>query len=130
MDDGIVIQYQIKSINDDYSNTLIIEHDPVILFANAFYPHSINIENRTFYPIIKFPSDNNYLFIIYNRWGEEVYRSTHSPIYGEYSNTQGRWDGTFRGKECPAGIYAFKLSFSYNKSTGKYSESGSFMLIR
>ncbi|MDR2971851.1 MAG: hypothetical protein LBU83_07995 [Bacteroidales bacterium] len=131
LNDGLIMQYQIKSVtNGGYSNILTIEHEPIVSFANAFYPHSLNIENRTFYPIIKFPPEGSYLFVIYNRWGQELFRSTHPPVYGDYENMQGRWDGTFRGKECPAGFYAFQLSFSYNESSRKYSESGSFMLVR
>jgi len=130
MDDGIVAQYQIRAFDDSYSNRLSIEHEPVIDFPNAFYPKSKEIENRTFYPIIKFPSEDHYLFIIYNRWGQEVYRSTLPPIYADYANPQGRWDGTFQGKECPAGIYAFKISFSYNEGSGRYSETGSIVLVR
>jgi len=130
MNDGAAIKYQIRSDDGCYSNTLIIEHEPYTEFPNAFYPQSINVENRTFYPILKFPSEDNYLFIIYNRWGQEVYRSTLPPIYGDYGNPQGRWDGTFQGKDCPQGIYAFRISYSYNGGLGKYSDTGSVMLVR
>ena len=131
MDDGTMPKYQIRSSNDCFSNTLSIGHEPVISFPNAFYPQSTRKENKTFYPIIKFPSEDNYLFLIYNRWGQEVYRATlPPPVYDDFENPVGRWDGTFKGKDCPAGIYAFRISFSYNEGSGKYSESGSFMLVR
>jgi hypothetical protein len=130
MSDGAQITYQMKSENDCYSNTLTIEHEPRILIPNAFYPESTHIENKTFYPIISFPSDNNYLFIIYNRWGQEVYRSTLPPVYGQYDNPQGRWDGAFKGQPCPPGLYGFKITYSYNEGSAKYSDSGSFMLVR
>jgi hypothetical protein len=130
MNDGAQITYQMKSENDCYSNTVTIEHEPRIQFPNAFYPESVHIANKTFYPIISFPSEDNYLFIIYNRWGQEIYRSTLPPVYGQYDNPQGRWDGTFQGQPCPPGIYAFKVTFGYNEGTAKYSESGSVMLVR
>ena len=130
IDEGAVMVYQIKSEKGCYSNTITIDHEPLILFPNAFYPESINLEDRTFYPILKFPSEDNYLFVIYNRWGQEVYRSTLPPVYGEYFNMQGRWDGTFQGKNCPPGIYAYQISYSFNEGTGKYSTTGSFMLVR
>jgi hypothetical protein len=130
MDDGAEIKYQVRSISDCYSNTLTIEHEPYVRFPSAFYPQSINTENRTFYPILQFPSEDDYLFIIYNRWGQEVYRATVPPVYGDYNNPQGRWDGTFQGRDCPPGIYAFKISYSFNEKSGKYSDTGSVMLIR
>ena len=130
MDEGNNPKYRIESGNGSYSNTFTIWHEPVITFPNAFYPESTYIENKTFYPIIKFPSEKSYLFIIYNRWGEEVFRATQPPpIYNDYENPTGRWDGTFKGKDCPVGIYAFKLSF-YIEGIGNYTESGTFMLIR
>lgn len=130
MGDGAQIIYQMKSVNDCYSNTLTIEHEPRIQFPNAFYPESVNIANKTFYPIISFPSEDNYLFVIYNRWGQEIYRSTLPPVYGQYDNPQGRWDGTFQGQPCPSGVYGFKITYNYNENSKTYSESGSVMLVR
>ena len=130
MDDGAAVKYLIISENDCYSNSLTIEHEPYVRFPNAFYPQSINIENRTFYPILQFPSEDDYLFIVYNRWGQELYRSTLPPVYGDYENPQGRWDGTFRGEPCPSGIYAFRISYSFNERSGKYSHTGSVILVR
>ena len=130
MDDGAAIKYLIISYDGCSSNTLTIEHEPLIQFPNAFYPLSMNIENRTFYPILRFPPENDYLFIVFNRWGQEVYRSTVPPVYGDYANPQGRWDGTFRGKDCPSGFYAFKISYSFNEGAGKYFDTGSVMLVR
>ena len=129
MKDGHAMLYQIESGREWYSNTLAIEHEPIVHFPNAFYPNGVDVD-KTFYPIISFSSEENYLFIIYNRWGQELYRSTKPPIPNEYNNMQGRWDGTFKGQDCPAGIYAYKLSYSHSNGKGKFSKSGSFMLVR
>jgi len=136
MEDGAAMKYLIVSDNDCLSNSLIIDHEPLIRLPNSFYPLSMNIENRTFYPILKFPPEisqesiDEYLFIIYNRWGQEVYRSNKPPEYGNYENADSRWDGTFRGNDCPPGLYAFKISYTFNQRAGKYSDTGSFMLVR
>ena len=132
MNDGAAIKYLIKSDDgcSSVSNIWTIDHEPLIQFPNAFYPLSMNIENRTFYPILRFPSEDNYLFIIYNQWGQEVYRSTVPPVFGDYENPQGRWDGTFRGKDCPPGFYAYKISYSFNEGAEKYGDTGSVMLVR
>jgi len=128
IDDGAKVRYQVKSELGCLSNILIVNHEPIIDFPDAFYPQSKKNENRTFYPIIKIPSEDKYLFIIYDRWGQELYRSTLPPEYGNYLNMQGRWDGTFQGKACPPGIYAYQISYNYEGK--KFSYSGTFMLLR
>lgn len=59
-------------------------------------------------------------FTIYNRWGEEVFRS----------NSQSScWDGKFRGKDAPQGVYAYK--FSSTESNGKVNIlTGNITLVR
>ena len=129
--DGVVLMYQIKSEKNCLSNILIIEHEPFIHFVNSFSPLSSRPEDITFYPIILFPSEQDYLFVIYDRWGKEVFRTDKAPIYGEYGNPQGRWDGKdLQGRDCPYGIYSFRISYRYNEGTRRYSESGSVLLIR
>jgi hypothetical protein len=133
MKEGSELVFQIVS-DKDSSNTLVIPHEPIVDFPTAFYPQGFD-EDRMFYPIIYFPSKNNYLFIIYNRWGVEMYRSSEPPPFHPTHpdfkpDTKWGWDGTFQGQDCPAGIYAYKLSYSYNDGKGKYSKSGSFVLIR
>jgi hypothetical protein len=130
LDGTAQVVYQMKSNNEELSNTISIEHEPRITFPNAFYPSSDNIQNKTFYPIITFPSEENYLFVIYNRGGQEVYKSTLPPVSGDYTNPQGRWDGTFQGQNCPPGMYGFKITYTYNENSKRYSDSGSFMLVR
>jgi len=129
--DGVVLMYQVKSEKNCLSNTLIIEHEPHIKFPNAFSPLSLRPEDATFYPILLFPSEQDYLFIIYDRWGKEVFRTDTPPVYGDYGDPQGRWDGKdLQGRECPYGIYSFRISYRYNEGTRRYSETGSVLLIR
>jgi hypothetical protein len=117
---------------------LVIDHEPHVIFPNAFYPESLEPVNQTFYPIIDFPAEessgNQYLFIIYNRWGQEVFRSNTMPLHpndpGFAGDKTGRWEGTFQGKDCPVGIYAYKIAFTYNRGAQRYSDSGSVMLMR
>lgn len=39
-------------------------------------------------------------FIVYNRWGQLVF---------EYSLNNKCWDGRFKGKPLPSGVYVYKL---------------------
>jgi len=148
LEDGIVVKYVVKSDNNCYSNPLTIEHEPKMKIPNAFYPESRKIENQTFFPILSFPPENNYLFIIYNRWGQEIFRATKPPHYCFFDRSlegavninmsclqqnkdeQRSWDGTFQGKKCPPGIYAYKISYAFNEGSELYSTSGTFMLMR
>ena len=134
MSEGSEIIYQIKSEKGEYSNKIGISHEPVISFPTAFYPSAnARDKDQTFYPIIDFASEDDYHFYIYNRWGQELFHATKPPVNGDYFNKETCWDGTFKGQDCPAGIYAYKISYTYNKgkgSKGKYADTGSVMLIR
>ncbi len=44
-------------------------------------------------------------FTVFDRWGEQVFTSTH-PDFG--------WDGRFRGKPMPSGVYVYYLTISLN----------------
>jgi hypothetical protein len=139
IDDGSIVVYQVKSEEDWISNTLLIaSREPTVDFPNAFCPKSLVPQNQIFYPIIDFPlfvNKNEYLFIIYNRWGQELYRTSELPPFYPKSpdfkpDSEWGWDGTFQGKECPAGIYAYKLSFYNLKGKKRVSKSGTVLLVR
>ena len=59
-------------------------------------------------------------YSIYNRWGELVFTS---------DNQSECWDGTFRGKPAPVGVYAYKLQYTLTDGTIK-AESGNITLVR
>ena len=59
-------------------------------------------------------------YTIYNRWGEEVFTSR---------NQEECWNGTFRGKPAPNGVYAYK--YQVTLTDGRLiEESGSLTLVR
>ncbi|MCL2434867.1 MAG: gliding motility-associated C-terminal domain-containing protein [Lentimicrobiaceae bacterium] len=127
--EGSTMVYRIISETGCVSNTITIHHEPILRFPTAFNPGDLSFENTTFHPLFQFlPDENNYLFVIYNRWGQELFRTDQLPNCDNYKEC--RWDGTFQGKECPQGIYAFQLSYTFNDGAGRYSKSGSFMLVR
>lgn len=78
---------------------LILQIDPftTIYVPNTFTPDG-NKFNNVFKPIIFDQLD--YELTIYNRWGELIFKS---------SDTQEHWDGTFKGNDCPDGIYGYKI---------------------
>jgi len=58
--------------------------------------------------------------IIYNRWGEQVFETT---------DPANCWDGTFKGKKVPAGIYAYKLYVELRTGT-IIDRKGTISLLR
>ena len=139
VEDASMNEYRIISSKEDTSNILrIIPPEIYFEFPNAFYPQSNSDMNKTFYPIFEArPAKEGYSFFIYNRWGQEVFRSNTPPeckkcdeiVCNDCENYETRWNGKFQGKDCPVGIYAYKLSF-VNKIGKRKTVSGSFMLVR
>ncbi|MFN9958271.1 MAG: gliding motility-associated C-terminal domain-containing protein, partial [bacterium] len=60
------------------------------------------------------------LFAVYNRWGQRVF---------ETNDRLSCWDGTFKGKECLPGVYAYRLTVT--QLDGKtITRSGNITLVR
>jgi len=83
---------------------------------NAFSPGSGN-ENDHFY-LKEINIQESFEMYIYNRWGEMVHKTSEAG----YS---GGWDGTYRGKKCPSGVYVWILILN-----GKMTEKGNVVLVR
>lgn len=85
---------------------------------NAFSPNGDG-HNDGFKPLgIEYV--NEYVFTVYNRWGEIVFRSM---------NPQEGWDGTYMQEPCAAGVYIYTLElrdffFRYQ------NQEGSVLLLR
>jgi hypothetical protein len=100
------------------SNEVCVSHSPRIYMPNAFYPNSYNVENRIFRPVISFVKETGYEFLVFNSWGEEIFRTT-SPVEG--------WDGSTKNYDAPSGRYVYFVS--YTDASGDVSQkSGVFLL--
>ncbi len=106
------------------SDTVLIRVKPnclpdYIYFPTAFTPNNDGL-NDTYKPGIN-GQLTVYEFIIFNRYGQPVFKST-TPGQG--------WDGYFKGsKKPPGGSYVWSCKYQF---AGKLllQEQGSFMLIR
>lgn len=82
----------------DTSVTITIISDYVLEPVNLFTPNGdgtneyFNIRNAELYTDCE--------LVVYNRWGNEVYRS---------ASYQNDWDGTYKGEELPEGSYYYML---------------------
>ncbi|MFC2100627.1 gliding motility-associated C-terminal domain-containing protein [Bacteroidota bacterium] len=98
--------YQDKSI----SNQAVVEQPPRVFVPNAFSPKGYN---SRFYPVAVFVKSDDYIFRIFNRWGQLLYE-TNIP------GSSNGWDGTYEGKFAPAGVYVYYVRFK--TATGDYFE--------
>ncbi|MCB9170756.1 MAG: gliding motility-associated C-terminal domain-containing protein [Flavobacteriales bacterium] len=81
------------------SNSVCAVQQEEFWLPNAFI---IGGANNTFKPVTAYTDLRAYEFIIYNRWGQEIW-STNDP--GE------AWKGTVRGSYVPQGVYAYYCAF-------------------
>jgi gliding motility-associated-like protein len=58
---------------------------------------------------------------IYDRWGGLVFES---------SGIENGWDGKKAGKDCPVGVYVYKIVYSVDGVAGKQERVGTVMLVR
>lgn len=88
-----------------------------VYLPNAFTPNG-DKNNDIFIPRSHFIDEME--LIIYNRWGQEMFRSTDKYI---------GWDGTFNGKPLPPDTYAYFLK-ALCINTEEYIKRGNVTLIR
>jgi gliding motility-associated-like protein len=86
-------------IESSYSNEVLSEQEAKIYLPNAFAPMGIN---NLLKPVNVFVGSSGYEFIIYNRWGQMVFR-TNDPGEG--------WDGRYNGDFVPQDVYVYLVNF-------------------
>ncbi len=100
------------------SNSNIISFFKEITFylPNAFRPDGIN---NIFKPVAIGFGGSNYVFQIYNRWGQLIFEST------EYDKG---WDGSYNGSQSPQGTYVYRLVYQNVLGVNK-KQNGTVTLI-
>ena len=81
------------------SNIITLFKETNFYFPNAFTPHG---NNNIFKPVSVGFGGSNYIFQIYNRWGQLIFEST------EFDKG---WDGTYKGKQSQQGTYVYHLTY-------------------
>lgn len=103
------------SISDAVTGRTLIDQ---IYVPNAFNPNSSNPANRVLrvygYVI------QSMQFMVFNQWGEKVFETT---------NQSNGWDGSYKGKQQPAGVYIYVLKMTLQNGT-QSEMKGSINLIR
>lgn len=92
----------------------------------AFSPNGDGI-NDVLYVVAR--NIENINWIVYDRWGEEVF-SCHTSTPLSVTSTECGWDGTFRGNDLNAGVYMYYLSGQSVLDGRTIQKSGNFTLVR
>ena len=99
------------------SNTIVLKQLPLTYIANAFVAGKAD---NVFKPVNSFVNVENYLFVIYSRAGQVVFRTTN-PYEG--------WDGNVNGIPASVGVYTYRLYYTFPNGT-PYEKYGSVTLVR
>jgi gliding motility-associated-like protein len=91
-----------------------------IHFPSAFSPNGIGDNLNENYAIIVGKDIKEFVFYIYDRWGNTMFES---------SNKNLKWDGTYKGMACNAGVYAYMADVVFLNGEKKVF-SGNITLIR
>jgi gliding motility-associated-like protein len=89
-----------------------------IYVPNAFTPNNDGFND--YYHVIA-NNITDYKIFIYNRWGEEIFSS---------NSFLESWNGKFKGKECPVGVYFYIIYYKPAYSNSKKILKGSITLLK
>jgi len=82
-----------------FSNEVLAEQEPRVYLPNVIMLRGVNNQLK---PVIVFVGSEGYDFLIYDRWGQQIFRT---------NNPDDAWDGTFNGNYVPEGVYVYLLRF-------------------
>ncbi|MDG2152784.1 MAG: gliding motility-associated C-terminal domain-containing protein [Crocinitomicaceae bacterium] len=98
-----------------------IKGEEIYYVPNTFTPDG-DEHNNTFYAVFTSGYDpNQFEMMIYNRWGEELFKYLDSDQY---------WDGTYNGIECPEGTYIWRINYVVPETNESKTITGHLNLIR
>ncbi len=64
---------------------------------------------------------DDFTFLVYSRWGQPLFKT---------SDVKKGWDGTYRGKQQPPGVYVYFLTYKRFGVPGLQEQKGAFTLLR
>ncbi len=91
-----------------------------IYLPTGFSPNGIGASENENLTILVGKDVKEFTLFIYDRWGNLMLQSSDSDF---------EWDGTYKGEDCNAGVYAYILEVAYTNGT-KETRSGNITLIR
>ena len=101
------------------SNTACAIQPEAVWVPNAFNPSSTVPENTVFKPVVAFVDVKGYEFIIFNRWGQQIWTTT---------DVNEPWRGQVNDNFVPQGVYAYYVAV-FNGAGKKFEERGTVTLL-
>ncbi|MFN5630366.1 MAG: gliding motility-associated C-terminal domain-containing protein, partial [Bacteroidota bacterium] len=114
--------YQVTGVDNSGCGYLLnvkieVEIDVNEIFVpDAFSPNSDGINDKVFVR----GSIREFSFSVFNRWGEQVFRTQNQSV---------GWDGSFRGKELDAGVFVYYLSGT-DAAGNSFNKKGNITLTK
>jgi len=102
------------------SNSISVAQKPRLYVPTAFNPESSISENRVFYPRGVYINSKDYIFIVFNRWGEKMFES---------AEINKGWDGQYKSNKAPQGVYTYYVRFTTSAGV-LFEDRGTITLIR
>jgi gliding motility-associated-like protein len=99
------------------SNEVCVRQAKTIYMPNAFTPDGYN---KVFKPYMTFINPDNYLFRVFDQWGEKVFETTEPEV---------GWDGTVNGKSARMDTYVYFIRYQ-NEFFQFKEQRGTLTLIR
>ena len=101
------------TICSNTSNYSVFAEDcNTIYIPNAFSSKGIT---KIFKPVGIFPSNTEYYFAIFNKWGQIIFESTNYEI---------GWDGTFKGERVQYGVYVYYVRVRFGGQLRSFERKG------
>ncbi len=100
------------------SNEICVSHQPLFFIPNTFYPNSYEETNRYFKPVVSFAQETGYEFLVYDRWGCEIFRT---------ADPHEAWDGTTKNRKAPPGEYVYYVRY-LDYEGNDFVRTGMFLL--
>lgn len=100
------------------SNTICFTLTPVVDMPNAFTPNNDGL-NDEIGPSISYASITNYQYIIYDKYGGEIFES---------SSPDDKWNGKFGSKQVKEGAYIYYIKFT-TQWGNNYEKTGGITVI-
>jgi gliding motility-associated-like protein len=100
-----------------WSNKVCYDFEPIVWIPNVFTPDNGDFVNNTFR--ISVIHHRSFSVTIYNRWGERVFES---------DDPRKQWDGSYRGKQVPEGIYVYMVTVK--GTTTRIYKQGTVQVMR
>ena len=123
---GVIIESQQGCMGED-SVYVLFFIPPEPIYENFYVPNAFSPEgdglNDEFKAISNSDKISLFRMYIFNRWGALVFESNDISL---------GWDGKYKGKPAPQGVYAYKIEYSIGASGQEESrlKLGTVMLVR